>query len=164
MTDRREWVNAHKVCWEIEPLRELVEGQGVQQTGYELRLFGRIDHLSGEEAARALVRVHGELCELALDVLASLPESHALIHVRPFDRTVHMRPENAFAPEIELAVVAYPRHPAEPMTAAEAQGRIAAVEEKLRGLGLHRSSAATLAEFASAHTGRSPGRRDCRRR
>jgi hypothetical protein len=155
MTDRRQWVNAHKVCWELEPLRELVEGHGVQQTGYELRLFGWLDHLPAEQAEQAMLRVHGELREFALDVLASCPEPHALLHVRPFDRTVHMRPENAFAPEIELAVVAYPRHPVEPMAAAEAQGRIAAVEERLRALGCSRAPRVTLSEFASAHAGRS---------
>jgi hypothetical protein len=155
MTDRGAWVRAHRVCWEIEPLRELVEGRGVQQTGYEVRLFGRLDLRAEERADQARLRVHDGLRELALDVLASFPEPHALIQVRPFDRAVHRRPETSFVAEIELSVVAYPRHPAEPMPAAEAQERIAAVEEKLRGLGLHRCPVTTLVEFAYSHAARS---------
>lgn len=156
MTDWRAWVGAHKVCWEIEPLREHVEGHGVQQTGYELRLFGRLDHLGEEEDGQAArLRVHHGLRELALDVLASFPEPHALVQLRPFDQSVHLWREGSFVAEIELAIVVYPRHPAQPMTPAEAQSRIAAVEAKLRALGLHESPRARLSELASAPASRS---------
>jgi hypothetical protein len=43
MTDPIAWARAHRVCWEIEPLYDVVHGHGLQQTGYELRLFGRLE-------------------------------------------------------------------------------------------------------------------------
>src|SRR5262245_60738547 len=157
MTDCGAWVQTHRVCWEIEPLGELVEGHRLQQTGYQLHLFGRLDLRGEDETERARLRVHEGLRELALDVLASIPEPHALIEVQPFDGAVHIRPETSFVAEVECAVVAYPRHPAEPIPAAEAQGRIAAVEEKLRGLGLHRCPVTTLVEFAHSRAAFSRG-------
>jgi hypothetical protein len=155
MSDRRAWVRAHRVCWEIEPLRELTKGHGVQQTGYELKLFGRLDLRADEGAERAVLRVHDGLRELALDVLASHPEPHAIIAVRPFDRAVHLRPESSFAAEIELSVVAYPRHQDDPMPPAEAQRRIAVLEEKLREMGLERCPVPTLDDLARSHVIRS---------
>jgi hypothetical protein len=155
MTDRREWVQAHRVCWEVEPLRELTKGHGVQQTGYELKLFARLDPRPKDETDRAVLAVHDGLRELALDALASHPEPHAIIAVQPFDRAIHLRPESGFAAEIELSVLAYPRHRDEPLRAAEAQKRIAALEDKLREMALERCPRPTLADVARSRTTRS---------
>ena len=152
MGDVRAWVQAHGVCWEIEPLREFIKGHGVQQTGYELRLFGHLDLRAQAEVEQAARRVHDALREIALGVLAAHPEPHAVITVQPFDRAVHLRPESSFSAEVELAVVACPRHPADPLPADEAQRRIAAIEEALRSLGIHRCALTTLTEFARSHT------------
>ncbi len=138
MDDPRAWVAEHKVCWEIGPLREFVKGHGLEQTGYELTLFGRFDPAAQEDDDAAAVGVYEGLHALAMELIHAFPDSHSVIEVLPFDRAVHLRPEAGFASEVELTVVASPAHPSEALTAAEAQKRIAAAEDKLRSMGLHK--------------------------
>jgi hypothetical protein len=151
MTDPRAWVRAHNVSWEIEPLRETIRSRGVTQTGYELRLFGMLDVRAKEDAVNAVLHFHAELRGLALRLLHSIPEPHAVIEVRPFEGSVHFRPEAPAAVEIELAVVAYPWHPGQTMPEREAQQRIVAVEEKLLEAGLRRRPFNDLLDHASTH-------------
>jgi hypothetical protein len=153
MTDRLAWVRTHRVCWEIEPLRELTKGHGLQQTGYELKLVGRLELGAGDPPGQALYRLHDGLRELALDVLASHPEPHAVIAVRPFEHAVHLRPGSGSAAEIELTVVAYPRHRDDPLPQAEAQRRIAAIGRTLRAMGIQRCSGAASGALEPSRAG-----------
>ena len=54
-------IRTHDVRWELVPLDELVQGRGLQQTGYVLRLFGRLP-LAGQNGSKLLVETIYERC------------------------------------------------------------------------------------------------------
>lgn len=88
------WIRAHRVCWDMLPLRGRREGD---HPGLELTLLARCD--GGLDPARTECRVaYGQLVEIVQRVLP--PETRH--HFEPYGAALHLRPESAFAPEVEL--------------------------------------------------------------
>lgn len=100
----RDWVVRHKVCWEMAPLREMIKGEGLQQTGVEIVLLAQVP-LSGNterNEAEAVESWRGAEW-IAEHVLP--PECDGLhCHVEGFDHSAHLRPETRFAPEVEARI------------------------------------------------------------
>lgn len=100
----RDWVVRHKVCWEMAPLREMIKGEGLQQTGVEVVLMAQVP-LSGDterNEAEAVESYRGAEW-LAEHVLP--PDCDGLhCHVEGFDHSAHLRPETRFAPEVEARI------------------------------------------------------------
>jgi hypothetical protein len=133
-TDALDWVRKDKVCWELAPLREVVKGHGIQQTGYALRLYGRFDpaaQVDDDVVARAIFE---RLRALAQDALSVVP-GHTIIQVQPLGRTV-LPAESPPAVEVELTVLASPADPDDPQSSEEARRQITKLEGQLRSMGL----------------------------
>ncbi len=100
----RDWVVRHKVCWEMAPLREMIKGEGMQQTGVEIVLLAQVP-LSGNterNEAEAVESWRGAEW-IAEHVLP--PDCEGLhCHVEGFDHSAHLRPETRFAPEVEARI------------------------------------------------------------
>ena len=100
----RDWVVRHKVCWEMAPLREMIKGEGLQQTGVEIVLLAQVP-LSGNterNEAEAVESYRGAEW-IAEHVLP--PDCDGLhCHVEGFDHSAHLRPETRFAPEVEARI------------------------------------------------------------
>ena len=136
--DLRDWVRKHQVCWELAPLREQVKGHGVQQTGYCLRLFGRIDRPAQADNEAVARGIYDRLRMLVAEAMRSVPVD-SLIQVQPFGRVV-LRLEPRLIAEQEFALVASPADPDHPLPPAEVRRLIAVVEEKLHSMGLKKRS------------------------
>ncbi len=129
-----DWVRAHHVCWDVAPSRRPGEGG---HPGFELTLLALCGSRRGIDPARP--ECHATYERLAAIAARALPAA-VPHHVEPYDAAVHLRPESAFAPEVELIVEAFP-------DPADAQGVRASMEEALRRLGV---KAKTWSEAAAA--------------
>lgn len=105
----------------------------MQQTGYALTLFGRLDIAKGDTEAAAR-RIYERLRTLALMALASLPVQ-PLLQVQPFGRAV-IRPDPRSTVDVELSVIASPPHPEHTLAPTDARQLVAALEAKLCSMGL----------------------------
>jgi hypothetical protein len=130
-TETADWVRTHQVCWEFQPLKEMVKGTGVRQTGLELLLYaqhGGAPHLDpvAPEHTEMFVKLH----ELAEHVL---PPGHTLAHfaIEPFDSSEHLRPETGWEPEVQVRVMITPEDPEVSIDKA----LVAEIERRLRDLG-----------------------------
>ena len=128
------WAKEHKVAWELAPLREVVKGHGVEQTGYELGLFARFD-LAAQDDDEAVARTLYEgLRDLAQEVLRSLP-AQTEYQLEPFSKEVWPS-ESGSTIEVELTVIVSPP-PSDPShSSAEPRHDVAALEKSLRSMGL----------------------------
>lgn len=102
----RDWVARHKVCWELSPLREMVKGEGLQQTGLEIVLLAQIP-MTGDgqrDEAEAVESYRG--AEWIAEHVLPPEVEHDGLHcqVEGFDHSAHLRPETQFAPEIEARI------------------------------------------------------------
>ncbi len=143
-TPSRQWVEQHRVSYEMAPLLEGVKGHGVQRTGYELSLFALLDpgdpndeDAGRERQARA---VYEGLRRLMEHAIATGPESPSHLEILPFDHAAHLRPESRYRAEIQLTIQVTPKDPQQKLTDAEAAVRIAQAEARLGELGLRRKS------------------------
>ena len=134
------FVEHHRVCWEAIPLREMVKGHGIQQTGIELHLLGQWMGLDpGRSQGESLDHLVGDLHELAhLVVPARAPGFH--IEVLPYDRSGHYRPETQQATEVQATVLFTPADPDEPPSAEAARVLLQEVEAHLKTFGVHRGT------------------------
>jgi hypothetical protein len=132
--DLRAWVRKHQVCWELAPMRELVKGHGVHQTGYCLRLFGRIERPARADNQAVARGIYDRLRMLVAEAMRSVPVD-SQIQVQPFGRVV-LRLEPRLIVEQEFALVASPADPDHPLPPDEVRRLIAVVEEKLHSMGL----------------------------
>jgi hypothetical protein len=114
-------VREPKVGWRLAPLRERAKGHGSEQTGYELVLCGRFDAAAQDDDEAAARGLYEGLRTLALEALRPLRVVPA---------------EALFTVEVELTVVWSPAHPDHPQSPAEARRTIAALEDRLRSMGL----------------------------
>ena len=135
--DWPSWVREHQVCWELGPIQEMVQGKGVQQTGYALKLFGRFDP-AAEGGAEAVARsIYERLRALVAEATRSMPAG-TLVQVGPPGRAV-LPPESPLVVEAELTVVAtFAPADRERRPASEARELVAALEERLRSMGLRK--------------------------
>jgi len=105
------------------------------QTGYEFVLFGRF-HPTGRDDYEAARTLHEGLRALALEALGPAPPD-VLLCVLPLSHVVVPADEGS-AVEVELTVTGSPAHSGQPPAPAEARQRIAALEARLRAMGLHK--------------------------
>jgi hypothetical protein len=128
------WLSEHQVSWELFPVQEMVKGRGLLQTGYALQLFGRFDPGMQDDPAAMARNIHDRLRLLANEALEGLP-GHALVQAAPAGRVV-VRIESPIVVEVEFTVVASPPDPAHPLPPADVKRLVAALGERLRGMGL----------------------------
>jgi hypothetical protein len=133
--ERAAWIEEHKVGWRLGPLREHVKRHGVVQTGYELVLFGRF-HPTGRDDYEAARTLHEGLRALALEALGPAPPD-LLLCVLPI--RVVVPADKRSGVEVELTVTGSPPHFGQPPAPAEARQGIAALEARLRAMGLRKS-------------------------
>jgi len=124
------------VGWRLGPYREHVKEHGVVQTGYELVLFGRFVPAAGDDLAAIARSLHENLRALALEALGPAPPEFFLC-VLPSNHWI-VPAERRFTIEVELVVIASLVHPDRPPAPAETRRRVAAVEARLRAMGLHK--------------------------
>jgi hypothetical protein len=134
--DLRDWVRKHQVCWELAPLHEQVKGHGVQQTGYCLKLFGRIERPARADNQTVARGIYDQLRMLVAEAMRAVPVD-SLIQVQPFGRVV-LPVEARLIIEQEFALVASPADRDHPLPPAEVRRLIAEVEKKLLSMGLKR--------------------------
>jgi len=127
----REWAERHEAAWEIAPLYETVKGEGRTQTGYELRIYAQL----GSQADGALEELTARVRQIAQEV-AQMGDLPVESEVRTYDEGEYERPETGFADEVVVPVLLTFSDPEHPPVAAEAAAVIAAVESRLRDLGL----------------------------
>ena len=99
----KDWVRQHRVTWELSTLQELVDRRPAT-IGFELRLFGQHGpHTEASPGCQQCVSLHGRLRAIAV---AAYPTEHrpTTYEVKPFDASIHLRPESGWAPEVQLAV------------------------------------------------------------
>jgi hypothetical protein len=132
----RAWVKEHRVSWELAPLKEMVQGRGLQQTGHVLKLFGRIDHRRKERIDAIGHGVYDRLRALAAEVIRSLPEA-LVVQLQPPGRAM-VADDPRLALEAELTILASPPHPDAPAPPAELRRVVVLVEGTLHSLGLKR--------------------------
>ena len=129
------WVKEQKVSWELAPQKEMVQGRGMQQTGYVLRLFGRIDHRGKDRIDVIAHGAYDRLRALAEEAIRSLPGA-AVVQLHPPGRAVVEFDGTRLILEAELTILASPPHPDAPLPPAELQRLVVRVEGTLRSLGL----------------------------
>jgi hypothetical protein len=134
--ERAAWIEEHKVGWRLGPLREHVKRHGVVQTGYELVLFGRF-HPTGRDDYEAARTLHEGLRALALEALGPGPPD-LVLSVLPINRVV-VPAEKGSGVEVELTVTGSPTRSGQPPDPAEARQSIAALEARLRAMGLRKA-------------------------
>jgi len=130
--DWPSWVEHHEVCWELSAFQEMVKDHGLRQTGFALKLFGRLDPRAMDHAPAAARSIHERLRLLANDALEALPV-HAMVQA-PGRAVVRM--ESPIVVEVELTVIASPPDPAHPLPPTEVKRLIAALGDRLRSMGL----------------------------
>jgi hypothetical protein len=134
--ERAAWIEEHKVGWRLGLLREHVKGHGVEQTGYELVLFGRFNPAGRDDYEAVARTLHEGLRALALEALGPAPPD-VLLCVLPLSHVV-VPGEDRSTVEVELTVTGSPAHPGRLPAPAETRQRIAALEARLRAMGLHK--------------------------
>jgi hypothetical protein len=131
LDETRAWAAQHEAAWEIVPLHEVVKGQGRTQTGFELRIFaqvagqsqGEIDDVT--DRARRIAR-------------QALPRATAPLEweLGSYEDGECERPETGFADEVAVPVELTFEDPAHPPRLDESGPVLAAIEARLRELGL----------------------------
>lgn len=139
-TDRQDmvrWIRTHDVRWELAPRDELVQGRGLQQTGYVLRLFGRLP-LPGRKGSERLVEtIHQRLHAMATEALRVVPPDFR-VDVQSLSRVVVTR-TSTFTVDVELTAVGSPAHLDDARPPEEQRRLIGVLEAKLRSMGLRKN-------------------------
>ena len=99
----KDWIQQHHVTWELGTWQEQVDHH-VTTVGFELRLFGQHGpHVHASPGCGECVPLYERLRAIAL---AAFPNEHRPTQyvIEPFHPALHMRPESAWAPEVQLTV------------------------------------------------------------
>ena len=124
----------HQVTFELAHVQEHVKGQGPQQTGQSLRLFGRFDPRAVDDPVEAAWSIHKRLHALALEALRDLPVT-ALMQLEPFGRGV-VPLDAPLLIDVQLTIVASPAGKEQQLPPLELRRLIQLVDDRLRALGL----------------------------
>jgi hypothetical protein len=134
-TALEDCVRRHHVTWELGPWQELVDRRPTA-VGFELRLFGQHDpETHASPGCGACASLHRKLRDIAAAVLPkeARPTEY---RVEPFDASLHMRPEGAWKPEVQLSVHIVHRH-GYLQAVDECEKRcVDEIQSALRGLGV----------------------------
>jgi hypothetical protein len=104
----RQWVNEHKVCWELSPLVELERHTNQPparvQVGFELQLYG--EHAQGVKPSPGGPECRALYEKLRAIALFTLPKEHrpSRYELSEFDSSIHLRPESEWVPEVQLTI------------------------------------------------------------
>lgn len=100
----REWIQKHKVCWEL--LRHNILNKGkILQVGFELYLYAQ--HTEGTEPSpgcEECYELYKKLREIALQVLP-VENRPTRYEITPFDSSFHMRSKNDIKTEVQLMLL-----------------------------------------------------------
>jgi hypothetical protein len=143
-TPSRQWVEQHRVSYEMAPLMEGVKGHGVQRTGYEINLYALLDpgNPNDEDPGREpqAEAVYDGLRRLMQHAIATGPVSPSHLEILPFDHSARLRPESKYQAEVQLTIQVTPKDSKQKLTDADAAASIARAEARLAELGLRRKS------------------------
>ena len=122
-----------EVRWEVHPLVQAWDGDGLRQSGHEFQFTCRAPDL--DPGCPRCAAAYDRIRDVAL---AALPggELGAMCHLRPFETALRFRPgPDLLEPEIELDVEV------EGVAAGDPRERLCvlAIEERLRALGIPHS-------------------------
>lgn len=134
VAELEQWVREHRVTWETRSRREAAQGQD-GPAELELTLLGRCPggHFPVGDDGCALV--YERLQSIALHVLESV--AGARYRLDPFDAAVRVRPEQDWAPEVELTLVLEAADH-DPPDVAHGRRLLAEIESGLERLGIQR--------------------------
>lgn len=136
----RAFVQRHKLCWEVQPLKEMVKDVGVRRTGLEFHLFARWRPVPPESLPRDwFERIHAGAVEVVEHVMPrAAPGVH--VEIEAPHAMMHLRPESEWVPELELTVLATPTQSGEPPGPKVVEALLREVERHLGELGVHTKS------------------------
>lgn len=103
MTTLKEWIQEHKVCWELLPYYMMSEGKKVQ-IGYELYLYAQHAlNVKADPGCALCQKIFGELQQIAH---LALPKEFrpTTFQIVPFDAAFHLRPETRMKNEVQLVL------------------------------------------------------------
>jgi len=95
-----DWAPGHRVTWETSPRREALHAS---PAGLEVTLLGRDPGGHFPDGCEGCTLVWKRLHAIALRALAEA--GIAAFEIDPFDASVHLRPESAWTPEVQLTAV-----------------------------------------------------------
>ena len=99
----RHWVRQHKVTWELSPRHEMVDGLP-RIVGYDLRLYGSDPRRAmTSPGASECIEIYDRLRSIGLSVVPA-EQRPTVCTVESFDSSLHMRPESAWEPEVEVTI------------------------------------------------------------
>jgi hypothetical protein len=134
VAELEEWVREHRVTWETTSRREAPQGQD-EPPQLEFTLLGRYPGGQLPVGGDGYVLVYERLRAIALHVLELVPQ--ARYRIDPFDAAVRLRPEQDWAPEVELTLVVEVAED-DPSDAGLRRELLARIESGLDGLGARR--------------------------
>lgn len=100
----KEWIQKHKVCWEMLPYCSLTS-EGKKQIGFELDLYAQFeDGVMANPGCSLCDQIFAKLRDIARLVL---PKEHrpTRYDIQVFDAAFHYRPETNLKPEVQLTVL-----------------------------------------------------------
>jgi hypothetical protein len=100
----RDLVRRHKVCWEVYP-HTLKVATGLRHVGYELELFGTLDHpiqpvRPGWPECRS---VYHDLLEIAHWIIPREPRA-SRHDIEPFEVALNFSPKRKFRRDVRLTI------------------------------------------------------------
>jgi hypothetical protein len=131
------WARENRVAYEIAPLVEMQSSGEKQQSGFTLTFYAAVpmDKAAGQERHDAARSLREELVALA-EAAAPSADRKSRVQLEP-PRTVVLRPENEFKPEVGLTWRVLFAGEAR-ATSDEDRARISSFEKRLAALGLKR--------------------------
>ncbi len=135
----RDWVEAHRVCWEATEHRELTPG-GVHAIGYDIVLMAQCAGPGPcDPGGAGSVEIYERLAEIAKRVSAA--DARESVSLRPFQASFHLRRETQWAPEVQLVMEIRHRHADYfgPLDAGE-KSCLSRIEGSLTALGVQRDA------------------------
>jgi hypothetical protein len=99
-TSLRDWIGAHRVCFEVSPHYELYHHDRLQ-VGFELALFARPSKSASADPGGPEA---GCLFERLKEIAAAVMPSGTEYAILPFDTSFHLRTASSWQPEVQLVV------------------------------------------------------------
>ena len=132
----REWTREHRVCYEVQPLEAVQEGQ-VVQVGFEFEIAAYVP-IAGQPVAtrrQAARDLYTGLTHLAHRVFPAEGEV-ARFEISPFRALVQLRSRTARRPEVRCTVSIYHKRDYLQSIAPGDRERLAPLEQRLKSLGV----------------------------
>ena len=132
----REWTREHLVCYEVQPLQAVKDGQ-VVQVGFEFEIAAYVP-IAGQPVAtrrQAAAELQTGLTQLARRVFPAEGEV-ARFEIGPFRALVQLRSQTANRPEVRCTVSVYHKQNYLQSVAPGDRQRLAPLEQRLQSIGV----------------------------